>query len=67
MTEHFCNKSGVCYADNRNIWSKHLWKDGLNPAASGKVILANNVLSYLSTYFSIYIHHPGILTSTMKY
>ena len=59
---HLCYKLGVCYVDNRNIRRKHLWKDGLHLVESGKVILANNFLSYLSKCFLIQIHHPGVFT-----
>ena len=48
MIVHLCYKLGACYVDNRNIRRKHLWKDGLHLVESGKVILANNILSYLS-------------------
>ena len=48
MIVNLCYKLGVCYVDNRNIRRKHLWKDGLHLVESGKVILANNFLSYLS-------------------
>ena len=51
MILHLCNKLGICYVDNRNIRMKHLWKDGLHLVESGKVILANNFLSYLSKCF----------------
>ena len=61
MIVNLCYKLDVCYVDNRNI-RKHLWKDGLHLVASGKVILANNFLSYLSKCFLIRIHHPGLFT-----
>ena len=48
MIVHLYYKLGVCYVDNRNIRRKYLWKDGLHLVESGKVILANNFLSYLS-------------------
>ena len=57
-----CNQLGICYIDNRNIGRKHLWKDGFHLVESGKVILANNFLSYLSKCFLIRIHHPGLFT-----
>ena len=53
MILHLCNKLGICYIDNINIRMKHLWKDGLHLVESGKVILANNFLSYLSKCFLI--------------
>ena len=59
---HLCNKLGICYVDNRNIRREHLWKDGLHLVESGKVILTNNFLSYLSKCFSIRIHHLGLFT-----
>ena len=59
---HLCNKLGICYVDNQNIRRKHLWKEGLHFVESGKVILANSFLSYLSKYFLIRIHHPGLFT-----
>ena len=59
MILHLCNKLGICYVDNRNIRMKHLWKDGLHLVESGKVILANNFLSYLSKCFLIRTHHLG--------
>ena len=62
MIMHLCNKLGICYVDNRNIRREHLWKDGLHLVESGKVILANNFLSYLSKCFLIRIHHPGLFT-----
>ena len=63
MIVHLCYKLGACYVDNRNIRRKHLWKDGLHLVESGKVILANNLLSYLGfNVFSIRIHHPGVFT-----
>ena len=55
MIVNLCYKLGVCYVDNRNIRRKHLWKDGLHLVESGKVILANNFLSYLSKCFLIRI------------
>ena len=55
MIVHICHKLGVCYVNNRNIRRKHLWKDGLHLVESGKVILANNFLSYLSKCFLIRI------------
>ena len=61
MIVHLCNKLGLCYVDNQNIRRKHLWKDGLHFVESGKVILANNFLSYLSKCL-IRIHHPGLFT-----
>ena len=51
MIVHICHKLGVCYVNNRNIRRKHWWKDGLHLVESGKVILANNFLSYLRTCF----------------
>ena len=60
MIVHLCNKLDICYVGNRNIRRKHLWKDGLHLVESGKVILANNFLSYLSKCFLIRIHHPGL-------
>ena len=62
MIVHLYYKLGVCYVDNRNIKRKYLWKDGLHLVESGKVILANNFLSYLSKYFLIRIQHPGVFT-----
>ena len=62
MIVHLFSKLGICCIDNRNIRRKHLWKDGLHLIESGKVILANNFLSYLSKSFLIRIHHPGLLT-----
>ena len=62
MIWHLCNKLGICYVDNRNIRMKHLWKDGLHLVESGKVILANNFLSYLSKCFLIRTHHLGLFT-----
>ena len=62
MILHLCNKLGICYVDNRNIRMKHLWKDGLHLVESGKVILANNFLSYLSKSFLIRTHHLGLFT-----
>ena len=62
MILHLCIKLGICYVDNRNIRMKHLWKDGLHLVESGKVILANNFLSYLSKYFLIRTHHRGLFT-----
>ena len=62
MIVHLCNKLGICYVDNRNIRREHLWKDGLHLLESGKVILANNFLSYLSKCFLIHIHHPCLFT-----
>ena len=62
MIVHLYYKLGVCYVDNRNISRKHLWEDGLHLVESGKVILANNFLSYLSKYFLIRIQHPGVFT-----
>ena len=62
MIVHLYYKLGVCYVDNRNISRKHLWEDGLHLVESGKVILANNFLSYLSKCFLIRIHHPGAFT-----
>ena len=59
---HLCNKLGICNIDNRNIRRKHLWKNGLHLVESGKVILANNFLSYVSKCFLIRIHHPGLFT-----
>ena len=59
MIVRFCYKLGICYVDNRNIRRKHLSKDGLHLIESGKVILANNFLSYLSKCFLIRIQHPG--------
>ena len=59
MIVNLCYKLGVCYVDNRNIRRKHLWKDGLHLVESGKVILANNFLSYLSKCFLIRIQHQG--------
>ena len=61
MVMHLCNKLGICYVDNRNIRRKHLWKDGLHLVEAGKVILANNFLSYLSKCFLIRIHHPEVM------
>ena len=55
MIVNHCCKLAVCYVDNRNIRRKHLWKDGLHLVESGKVILANNFLSYLSKCFLIRI------------
>ena len=55
MIVHFCYRLGVCYVDNRNIRRKDLSKDGLHLVESGKVILANNFLSYLSKCFLIRI------------
>ena len=55
-------KLGACYVDNRNIWRNHLRKDGLHLVESGKVILANNFLSYVSKCFLIRIHYPGVFT-----
>ena len=51
MIVDLCNKLGVCYAGNRNIGGKNLWKDGLHLIESGKVILGNYILSYLSKCF----------------
>ena len=62
MILHLCNKLGICYLDNRNIRMKHLWKNGLHLVESGKVILANNFLSYLSKCFLILTHHLGLFT-----
>ena len=62
MIVHLRSKLGICYVDNQNIRREHLWKDGLHLVESGKVILANNFLSYLSKCFLIRIHHPGLFT-----
>ena len=62
MILHLCNKLGICYVDNRCLRMKHLWKDGLHLVESGKVILANNFLSYLSKCFLIRTHHLGLFT-----
>ena len=62
MIVHRYNKLGVCQVDNRNFRRKHLWKDGLHLVESGKVILANNSLSYLRKRFLIRIHHPEVFT-----
>ena len=63
MIVNHCYKLAVCYVDNRHIRRKHLWKDGLRLVESGKVILANNFLSYFSKFFLIRIHHhPGAFT-----
>ena len=62
MIEYLYDKLSICYVDNRNIRRKYLWKDGLYLVESGKVILANNFLSYLSKCFLIYIHHPWVFT-----
>ena len=61
IIEHLCNELGICHVDNRNIRMKHLWKDGLHLVESGKVILANNFLSYLSKcFFNTYTLSGGI-------
>ena len=57
MIVHIWYKLGVCYV---NIRRKHLWKDGLYLVESGKVILANNFLSYFSKCSLICIHHSGV-------
>ena len=65
LKDHLCNKSGICYADNINIRRTNLQKDGLHLVKSGKVILANNVLSQLSKCFLICIYHLGVVTQMM--
>ena len=35
MIVHLCNKLDICYAYNRNIRRKHLWKDGLHLVEKG--------------------------------
>ena len=62
MIVHICNKLGICYVKNQNIRRKHLWKDGLHLVESGKVVLANNFLFYLSKCLLTRIHHPGLFT-----
>ena len=62
MILHLGNKLGICYIGNRNIRMKHFWKDCLHLVESDKVILANNVLSYLSKCFLIRTHHLGLFT-----
>ena len=62
MILHLCNKLGICYVDNGNIRMKHLCKDGLHLVESGKVILANNFLSYLSKCFLVRTQYLGLLT-----
>ena len=36
------------YVDNRNIRENHLYKDGLDLMEEGKIILAGNLIFYLS-------------------
>ena len=62
MIANLCYKLSVCYVENRNMGRKHLRKDGLHLVESGKVILGNDFLSYLSKCFLIHIHHPGLFT-----
>ena len=51
MIVHLCYKLGVCYVVNKNVRREHLWEDGSHLVESGKVILANNFLSFLSKCF----------------
>ena len=47
----FCKENNNGFIDSSNINSSHLYDDGLHLLESGKIILANNVINCLNTFF----------------
>ena len=47
----FCKENNYGFIDHSNINSSHLYDDGLHLLEPGKIILANNVINCLNTFF----------------
>ena len=47
----FCKEDHYGFIDHSNINSSHLYSDGLHLLELGKIILANNVINSLNTFF----------------
>lgn len=51
MIQNLFNNIDVTFIDNGNIRVVHLWKDRLNVAESGKIILKKTFLGFLRKSF----------------
>ena len=59
--KNLCRVNGLCFVNNVNISSYHLYKDRLHLLEPGKCILANNLIDGINEYFLLtHIHndHP---------
>ena len=55
----FCKENNYGFIDHSNINSRHLYDDGLHLLESGNIILANNVINCLNTFFPQPLSHPN--------
>ena len=62
MIQNMCNHIGFIYIYNQNIRKVHLRKDGICLVESGKIIVTNNFLNFLSKDFFIHVRQQGKLT-----
>ena len=55
----FCKENNHGFIDHSNINSIYLYDDGLHLLESGKIILVNNVINCLNTFFPQPLSHPN--------
>ena len=42
-----CMNQGFIFIDNNEIFSRHIWHDGIHLLEIGKIVLANNFIEYI--------------------
>ena len=48
-----CTKYGFHLVDNGAVSKDNLWRDGVHPVESGKVIIANNLLNCINDFLGV--------------
>ena len=56
---NFFKENNYGFIDHSNINSSHLYDDGLHLLELGNVILANNLMNCLNTFFPQPLSHPN--------
>ena len=59
QTAKFCKENNNGFIDPSNINSSHLYGDGLHLLVLSKIILANNIINCLNTFFPQPLSHPN--------